>query len=76
MVQSSKQAALEIIQQMPEDASLEQIMYGLFFRERVDRGLKELAKGKTVSHDEVRRRLRRPVGAELQFCPHWRRQRR
>ena len=40
---------------MPDDASLEQIMYGLFFRERVDRGLKELDKGKTVSHEEVRR---------------------
>ena len=55
MVQSSKQAALKIIERMPEDASLEQIMYGLFFRERVDRGLKELDKGKTVSHEEVRR---------------------
>jgi len=55
MVQSSKQAALEVIERMPEDASLEQIMYGLFFRERVDRGLKELDMGKTVSHEEVRR---------------------
>ena len=59
MVQSSKQAAIRIIEEMPEDASLEQIMYGLFFRERVDRGLKELDKGKTVSHEEVRRSVAR-----------------
>ena len=59
MVQSSKQTALKIIERMPADASLEQIMYGLFFRERVDRGLKELDKGKTVSHEEVRRSVAR-----------------
>lgn len=51
----SKQAALRIIQGMPEDASLEDIMYELYFRQRVDRGLRELDQDQTVSHDEVRR---------------------
>ena len=55
----NKQAALKMIARMPDDASLEEIMYELFFRERVDRGLKELDKGKTVSHEEVRRSVAR-----------------
>jgi predicted transcriptional regulator len=55
MMPVNKRAALKIIERMPDDASLEEIMYELFFRERVDRGLKELEKGKTVSHQEVRR---------------------
>ncbi|MDZ4277958.1 MAG: hypothetical protein U1B78_02345 [Dehalococcoidia bacterium] len=55
MVENTKQAALKIIDRLPDDASLEEIMYELFFRERVDRGLRELTKGKTVSHEEVRR---------------------
>jgi hypothetical protein len=57
MALSNKEAALRIIEQMPEDASLEEIMYGLFFRERVDRGLREASGGKTIPVDEVKRSL-------------------
>ena len=57
MALSTKEAALRMIERMPDDASLEEIMYELFFRERVDSGLRELDEGKTVSHEEVRRSL-------------------
>lgn len=57
MALSNKAAALKIIEQMPEDASLEDIMYRLFFRERIDRGLREADEGKTIPHDEVKRSL-------------------
>jgi predicted transcriptional regulator len=50
---SPKQAALKMIEQMPSDASLEDIMYELYFRQRVDRGLQEFDAGKTISHQEV-----------------------
>lgn len=56
---SGKKTALKIIEKMPDNASLEQVMYELFFRQRVDRGLAELATGKIVSHDEVRRSVAR-----------------
>ena len=55
MATSAKEAALRIIQQMPDDSSLEQLMYELYFRKRVDRGLRELQEGKTISHEEVKR---------------------
>jgi predicted transcriptional regulator len=54
---SPKQAALKMIEQMPADASLEDIMYELYFRQRVDRGLQELDAGETVSHEEVKQSL-------------------
>ena len=54
---TTKQTALRMIQHLPHDASLEEIMYELYFRQRVDRGLRELARGKTVSHEDVRRSL-------------------
>lgn len=57
MATSPKQAALTLIQRMSENASLEQVMYNLYFRQRVDRGLRELGEGKTVSHAEVKRSL-------------------
>ena len=57
MAKSMKQTALRVIGQMPDDASLEDIMYELYFRQRIDRGLRELEEGKTVSHEEVKRGL-------------------
>lgn len=52
---NSKRTVLRIVEGMPEDASLEDIMYELYFRQRVDRGLRELDEGETISHDEVER---------------------
>jgi len=55
MATGSKRTALRIIQQLPDEASLEDIMYELYVRQRIDRGLRELAAGRTVSHAEVKR---------------------
>lgn len=54
---SAKQAALRTIQRLPDDASLEDVIYELYFRQRVERGIRELREGKTVPHREVRRSL-------------------
>jgi predicted transcriptional regulator len=53
----AKQIALKIIRRLPDEASLEDLMYELYFRQRVDRGLRELEAGKTVSHADVKRSL-------------------
>lgn len=57
MKASPKQTALRLIESLPPDASLEDIMYELYFRQRVDRGLRELSEGRTVSHGAVKRSL-------------------
>lgn len=57
MANASKQAVLRMIERMPDKASVEDIMYELYFRQRVDRGLSELKAGKTIPHREVKRRL-------------------
>ena len=55
MASSTKQAALRLIERLPDDASLEEIMHELYFRQRVDRGLAELDTGQTLPHEEVER---------------------
>ena len=57
MDSNPKTVALRIIGSMSDDSSLEDIMYELFFRQRVDRGLEELRQGSTVSQDDVKRSL-------------------
>ena len=57
MDSNPKTTALRIIESMSNDGSLEDIMYELFFRQRIDLGLEELRQGLTVSQDDVKRRL-------------------
>jgi predicted transcriptional regulator len=57
MPKGTKQAVLKMIERMPEQSSVEDIMYELYFRQRVDRGLTELASGKMISHEQVKRSI-------------------
>ena len=53
MAESTKEIAIQVIQRLPDDVSLEDIMYELYFRERVDRGIAQARRGEIVSHEEV-----------------------
>ena len=47
----------EILESLPEDASLEEIQYQIYVRQKVDRGLKDLEEGRTVTQEEAERRM-------------------
>jgi len=49
-----KEAVIEMIKEMPAD-----IMAELYFRQKVDRGLKELDEGKGITHKVVRERMKK-----------------
>ena len=54
---TQKQIAIEVIEGLPEQATLEDIMQALYFREKVQQGLEDIAAGRVVSHEEAKRRL-------------------
>lgn len=54
---SDKQLALETIQGLPEDASLDTIAERLEFLVGVRKGLDQIERSETVSHEEVKRQL-------------------
>ena len=54
-----KEDVISMIQQMPEDSSVSDIMAELYFRQKVDAGLKELDEGKGIPHEEVKERLKK-----------------
>ncbi|MPZ48738.1 MAG: hypothetical protein GEU75_05395 [Dehalococcoidia bacterium] len=54
---TTKQDIIEMIEQMPEDASPEDIMYEIYVRERIDRGIQEAREGKVIPHEEVKQSL-------------------
>ncbi len=54
-----KDDVIAMIQQMPDDASVADIMAELYFRYKVDKGLAELGKGEDIPHEVVRQHYRR-----------------
>jgi predicted transcriptional regulator len=54
---SDKQLALESIQRLPEDVSLEAITERLKFLSGIRKGIAQIERGEVVSHEEVKRQL-------------------
>lgn len=52
-----KEQVIQMIQNLPDDVSVEEIMAELYFRFQVDAGLKDLDEGKGISHEEVEKRM-------------------
>jgi len=55
----AKQTVREVLDRLPDDCSLEDVLYHLYVAQAVDRGRADGAAGRTVSQDEVARELRR-----------------
>lgn len=54
---SEKQEALKIIEGLPDDCSTDDILAELFFKKQVDAGLKDIAEGRTITHEELKARI-------------------
>ncbi len=54
---SAKEAARQIIDRLPDQATWDDIMYELYVKQKVEAGLKAADEGRTVSHEEAKRRL-------------------
>jgi predicted transcriptional regulator len=52
-----KDEAKKIIENLPENATWDDLMYQLYVKKRVETGLKEIENGETFSHEEVKKRL-------------------
>jgi len=56
-MQTAKQAAKEIVEQIPEKASWDEIMYEFYVKQKIDRGLEAVNKGQTISNEDAKNRL-------------------
>jgi predicted transcriptional regulator len=52
-----KDRALQAIRDLPDDASVEDVMERLYFLSKVEEGIRQADAGQTISHEEVKRRL-------------------
>ncbi|MCK5354977.1 MAG: hypothetical protein KAJ63_07650 [Methyloprofundus sp.] len=56
-MQTAKQAATQIINQMSDQATWDDIMYELYVKEKIEMGLADIKAGRTIPHEQVKAEL-------------------
>jgi hypothetical protein len=59
MKMEAKQAVRALLDRLPDDCSVEDILYHLYILHAVERGQEDVAAGRVVSHAEVESAMRR-----------------
>ena len=54
---SAKQTVRDVLKQMPDDCSLEDVQYQLFIRQKLEKSRTAASQGKVVPHEDVKKRL-------------------
>jgi predicted transcriptional regulator len=57
MAVAVKEQVIDLVRNLPDEVTVDDIMRELYFKIQVDKGLKELDEGKGIPHEEVERRL-------------------
>ncbi len=53
----AKEEVRRLLDQLPDDTTLDDIQYHIYVRQKIDRGLNEIAAGRTLSEDEFDKRM-------------------
>ena len=54
---AAKEEVMRILERLPEDASLEDIQYHIYVRQKIDHGLEDVEAGRTLSEEEFDQRM-------------------
>ena len=52
-----KEEAIKLIKELPDECTLTDIMAELYFKQKVEHGLKDIEEGRIISQEEVRKRM-------------------
>ena len=54
---TTKEEILQVVNYLPDDASIKDAMYRLLFLAKIERGLQQADAGQTIPHSEVKERM-------------------
>jgi len=57
----AKQAVRALLDRLPDDCSVEDVLYHLYVLQAVERGQEDAAAGRVLSHEEVESAMRRKL---------------
>jgi predicted transcriptional regulator len=52
-----KEETIQLIEKMPDDCTVEDILYELYLKQKVDKGLQDIREGRVVEHEDVKQRV-------------------
>ena len=58
-MQTAKEEVIDLLNQLPDDSTLEEIQYHLYVRQKIQRGLQEVDQGNVKSQEEVENRMKK-----------------
>jgi hypothetical protein len=59
---TAKEEVRKILDRIPDDASFEDIQYHIYVREKIERGLRDIAEGHVITQEEVEQRMSKWLG--------------
>ena len=62
---TAKEEVRTLLEVLPDDSSMEDIQYHIYVREKVERGMKDVEEGHTLSQEEVERRMSKGLGSRM-----------
>mgnify|MGYP001082192595 CR=1 FL=1 len=54
---SAKEESIQLIQSLPDHVSWDDIIYEMYVKKKIEKGLKDVEEGNLVSHEEVKKRF-------------------
>ncbi len=61
-MKTAKKEVRKILDQIPDDASLEDIQYHIYVCQKIERGLQDIDDGRVLSREQVEKRMSRWIG--------------
>ena len=55
---TAKEKIIKVVQELPPDTSIEDIIERLYLLYKIDRGIHQADDGKKISHDEAKERMK------------------
>ncbi|RJS73689.1 hypothetical protein CW714_02735 [Methanophagales archaeon] len=59
---AAKEEVRKMLEQFLDDSSFEDIQYHIYVREKIERGLKDIEKGRILDQEEIERRMSKWLG--------------
>ena len=59
MKTTAKDEVRALLEKLPDDASLNDIQYHIYVRQKIERGLEAIQQGKVIPHEEIVKRMAR-----------------
>ncbi len=58
-MQSAKEEVMELLKEIPDDSTFEEIQYHLYVRQKIQRGIKHIEEGRTYTQEEMEKRMKK-----------------